>query len=354
MNEYHVRGTQLPEGVDAELWITDDGRLTHAPLERAEELAPPGGFLLPGLVDAHSHPSMDFSGRGLPSGVAELVAANLQDHLRAGELLIREIGSVVQRWEVPEDAPQPRIQRSGRFLAPRGRYLEILDGWTEPDEAVAVAIAQVVAGARWVKLIADWPGPGGDLTLNYPPEVLAAVVEAVHGGGARVSVHAPSAEAVRAAVTAGVDSVEHGNMADAEILATMAERGTALIPTIAFLEGFAEQVQETPLGGAVAEGLERSSATLRDAQRLGVPVLTGTDALPFGSVALEIDALVRHGMEPVAALASATTTARAFLGEPGLDEGAPADLLVYRRDPRDDPDVLRSPEVVMFGGVRIA
>jgi imidazolonepropionase-like amidohydrolase len=345
----HLSATVLPEGDDVrDLWVVDD-RLTFESQPDAEELAAAGGFVLPGLVDCHSHPSMDFSGRNLPFGDTELVASNLRDHLRAGELLIREIGSAVHSWSVPEGTEMPRIQRSGRFLAPRDRYFPILDGYTEPNEAVTVAIAQVESGVRWVKLIADWPGQDG-FTLNYPPEVLAAVVAAVHERNARVSVHAPSAIGARAAVEAGVDSVEHGNMTPAGVLASMAERGTALIPTVAFIEGFAVQAAGTPMGDGIAEALANTRSVLVTAERLGVPVLAGTDALPFGSVPLEIDALVRHGLEPATALAAATTAARAFLGEPGLDEGAPADLLVYRHDPREDPALLRSPEIVMFGG----
>ena len=352
MSTLHLSATVLPEGDDVrDLWVVDD-RITFEPQDGAEELAPPGGFVLPGLVDCHSHPTMDFSDRNLRPGSTELVMANLRDHLLAGELLIREIGSVVGSWSVPEGTEMPRIQRSGRFLAPKGRYFPIVNAYTEPNEAVAVAIAQVESGARWIKLIADWP-EGDGFTLNYSPDILAAVVAAVHERNARVSVHAPSEIGVRAAVEAGVDSVEHGNLVTEDVLATMAERGTALIPTVAFVEGFAPQAAGTPMGKALADGLANTRSTLVVAERLGVQVLAGTDALPFGSVPLEIDALVRHGLQPSTALAAATTTARAFLGEPGLDEGAPADLLVYRHDPREDPALLRSPEIVMFGGRRI-
>lgn len=352
VSSLHLSATVLPEGDTVrELWVVGD-RLTFEPQDDAEELAPAGGFVLPGLVDCHSHPTMDFSDRNLRPGSTELVVANLRDHLRAGELLIREIGSVVGSWSVPEGTEMPRIQRSGRFLAPKDRYFPIVDAYTEPNEAVTVAIAQVEAGARWIKLIADWPDEEG-FTLNYPREVLAAVVAAVHERNGRVSVHVPSEIGVRAAVEAGVDSVEHGNMASQDVLALMAERGTALIPTVAFIEGFVVEAAGTPIGDGAAEGLANTRSVLLAAERLGVQVLAGTDALPFGSVPLEIDALVRHGLQPATALAAATTTARAFLGEPGLDEGAPADLLVYRHDPREDPALLRSPETVMFGGQRI-
>ncbi len=296
---------------------------------------------------------MDFSGRGLTPGSTELVSANLTDHLRAGELLVREIGSVVERWSVPAGIDTPRVHRAGRILAPRDRYFDILDVTTEPTEALAVASEQAGAGVKWVKLIMDWPGSTG-LTLNYPPEVLAAVVEAVHERGARVGIHAVSNEAVGAGVDAGVDSVEHGCMADEDQLRRMAAAGTALVPTIAFLEGLAPQAVGTPMEEPAAEALRNTPNLISMASRLGVTVLAGTDALPFGSVPLEVEALQRYGMDPDAALAAATTTARAFLGEPALDDGAPADLVTYAVDPRNDPAVLRSPTSIVFGGERIA
>lgn len=350
---WHVSATPLPGGdAPRDLWVVD-GRISFAPVADAEELVAPGGFVLPGLVDAHSHPSMDFSGRGLAPGSSELVAANLSDHLRAGELLVREIGAVVEHWTLPENAAQPRIHRAGRILAPKNRYFDILDANTEPEDALRVASEQADAGVRWVKLIMDWPGTS-DFTLNYQTEVLAAVVEAVHARGGRVGIHAVSNEAVGAGIDAGVDSVEHGPFADEGQLAQMASAGVALVPTIAFMEDWAPHAAGTPMGAAVAAGLENLPTVIRAAQRLGVTVLAGTDALPFGSVSLEVSALQRFGMDPDEALASATTTARSFLGEPALDDGAPADLVTYAVDPRNDPEVLRSPDSIVFGGRRIA
>lgn len=352
-NAWHLSATPLPGGdAPRDLWIVN-GRISFSPVDGAEELVPVGGFVLPGLVDAHSHPTMDFSGRGLAPGSPELVAANLADHLRAGELLVREIGAVVGSWTIPEGSAQPRVHRAGRILAPADHYFDILDAYTEPDQAVASAIAQADAGVRWVKLIMDWPGSAG-FELNYPVEVLTAVVQAVHERGAKVGIHAVSHEAIGAGVDAGVDSVEHGPFADEAQLRRMASAGIALVPTVAFLEGFARQSVGTPFGPPTAAAMENLPSVLRAASRLGVSVLAGTDALPFGSVPLEIAALQRHGMDPEAALASATTIARAFLGEPSLDEDAPADLVVYSTDPRNDPEVLRSPEAIVFGGNRIA
>ena len=75
---------------------------------------------------------------------------------------------------------------------------------------------------------------------------------------------------------------------------------------------------------------------------------------PPGSIWREVAALQGTDLDPARALAAASTTARAFLGEPALEEGAPADLVLYERDPRNDPEFLTRPSLVMFHGDRVA
>ena len=95
---------------------------------------------------------------------------------------------------------------------------------------------------------------------------------------------------------------------------------------------------------------ERFRALLPRARALGVPVLAGTDLLPPGGVAYEVAALHELGLSPTDALAAASTAARAYLGYPALDDGAPADLVLYPSDPRDSPELLLGPSLVMLGG----
>jgi imidazolonepropionase-like amidohydrolase len=87
------------------------------------------------------------------------------------------------------------------------------------------------------------------------------------------------------------------------------------------------------------------------AARLGVALLAGTDTV--GTVVDEVRQLVDYGLEPVDALRAASTAARAFLGEPGLDDGAAADLVTFDDDPRDDPGVLARPAAVVLNGRRV-
>jgi imidazolonepropionase-like amidohydrolase len=101
----------------------------------------------------------------------------------------------------------------------------------------------------------------------------------------------------------------------------------------------------------------RRYATVRDAYDAGVPVYAGTDAggsLPHGQVAAEVAELVAAGLPAAAALSAATWGARAWLGRPGLDEGAPADLVVYEADPREDVRVLAAPRRIVLRGAVVA
>jgi imidazolonepropionase-like amidohydrolase len=93
--------------------------------------------------------------------------------------------------------------------------------------------------------------------------------------------------------------------------------------------------------------------TVRAAYDAGIPVFVGTDAggsLPHGLVAAEVQELVTAGLPPLHALAAATWSARAWLGRPALDEGAPADLVVYDTDPREDVRVLAAPRRIVLNG----
>src|SRR5579884_2422671 len=168
---YRLRATLLPEGDRAvDLWVAD-GRLTFAPQDGAEELAPAGGYALAGLVDCHAHLTLDAGNTGLPLGSAELVAANRRGYLDAGVLLLRDIGAVSDATlGLPAGDGLPRVQPAGRFLAPPGGYFGIQQETAAADLA-QVAVQQVAGGARWVKIIADWPHDG-----------TGALVDLAHGG----------------------------------------------------------------------------------------------------------------------------------------------------------------------------
>ena len=355
---YHLRATLLPDGDQpCDFWIRDR-RITFVPVDGGEDLAPPGGFVLPSLVDCHVHLTLDFADSGLPAGSPALVDANLRGHLAIGTFVVRDMGAVSDATQRLSDEGRPRVYHAGRLLAPPGRYFGIQRD-TKSDELVEVATREAKAGARWVKIIADFDESGDLLngTPNYPQEILNAAVKAVQGVGARVAVHAVSSAGIDAGLNAGVNSIEHGTGMSEHQLEEMAARQIAWTPTLVIAPGAAAMCRER--GGkraadAVLGGFENAGRMVPVAARLGVTILAGTDMYPPGSIWREVAALQGTDLDPARALAAASTTARAFLGEPALEEGAPADLVLYERDPRNDPEFLTRPSLVMFHGDRVA
>jgi len=338
-----IRGRRLPDGDVVDLYADGD-RWTDDAVPGADLVAE--GWLLPGLVDAHTHPGAESPGEPLDE---ELLRADLQQHLRAGVTLLRApglAGDPPAWFGQAEDLP--RAVHAGRWIAQPGQFF---DGWARhaaPDDLPRIAAAQARASG-WAKLIGDW---GLDDAV-VPPDVLRAVVEAVHAVGGRVAVHSQRAEGGAAAVSAGVDSLEHGMCLDPALLAEMARRGTALTPTLAVLTSSLAQVRARPdsprrnwfLGGAEVHG-----QLAADAADAGVTLLAGTDSRPPGRIADEVRALARAGVSPHVALGAASWTARTYLGLDGLQPGAPADAIVYDIDPRNQLDQLEAPRAIILRG----
>jgi imidazolonepropionase-like amidohydrolase len=349
VTSFRVAATVLPDGGGrAELW-TRDGRLTTTPQPDAEDL--PGRYVLPGLVDAHAHLTIDMSGTGLPTASDDLVRANLQAHRANGVLLVRDIGRVRDEPLRPAE-DDPDLRQAGRFLGPENGWVPALHQPTPPERLLDTVTAQLATGIEWVKVIGDWKH-GTEIRQNYDSALLREVAALAHAGGARFALHATAADACRAAVEAGADSVEHGCALDDDAIATMADRRVAWTPTLSAVT-FPPPPDATPEQRQRRQDwLDNLRERLPRAVALGVPVLAGTDTAAHGSVAAEVALLVEFGVDPVAAIRAATTTAREFLDAPSLADGTPADLVTFEQDPREDPAVLRSPAAVLHRGVRV-
>jgi imidazolonepropionase-like amidohydrolase len=160
-------------------------------------------------------------------------------------------------------------------------------------------------------------------------------------------------------VEAGIDCIEHGTGLTEETIPLLAERGVAVVPTLVNIASFpaiadAGEARFPAYAKHMRELHERRYATVSAAREAGVPIYVGTDAggsLPHGLVASEVAELVATGMSARQALDSACWAARAWLERPGLEEGTPADLVVYPADPRVDPAVLAHPTAVVLRGV---
>ncbi|MFE6613745.1 amidohydrolase family protein [Amycolatopsis sp. NPDC057786] len=341
-----VRGRALPDGEYVDLYADGD-RWTADPVPGAELVAE--GWLLPGLVDAHTHPGAEEPGDPMDE---EILRADLDRHVDAGVTMIRSPG-------LPGEPPEwfgaepglPRAVHAGPWIAQHG---EFFDGWgrrATHAELPALA-AEQAKRTGWAKVIADWE-TGDDAV---PSDVLTAVVEAVHAVGGRLAVHSQHAAGGEAAVAAGVDSVEHGMWLDPAYLSEMAARGTALTPTLSVFQAALGRVrdrEDTPRKRWFVGGAEAHPALVVAAAEAGVKILAGTDSRPHGGVGDEIRALAEAGLRPHDALAAGSWAAREYLGLPGLVPGAPADAVVYAEDPRQDLGQLAHPVAVVLRGVRV-
>jgi imidazolonepropionase-like amidohydrolase len=405
----HVRGTVLPEREERSLWI-DGGVLREDPVAGADTVAD-GGWLVPGLVDVHTHPGAERPGDPFDESVLQ---KHLADHAAAGVLLIRAPGAAARIPGWAHDAEGlPRVRSAGPWLATPGRFFP---GWGRhvseaelaraavEEAAAALEAAQDAApagrgpettpGSRpaavatsaapsttaapvaapppsttaapvaapppgtapvsgWCKIIGDW-------AWDEPPvplAVLREVTSAVHAIGGKVSVHAQTAAGCAHAVAAGADSLEHGMHLDSGLLDQMAAQGTALVPTLGAFAASAFRVRAGdpgPRRDAYLAGWAAMPPTARAAYEAGVTVLAGTDTHPCGTVAEEVERLISAGLPWEAAVGAASWSARAWLGLPGLTDGAPADLVVYDEDPVAHPDVLHHPRLIILRGQILA
>jgi imidazolonepropionase-like amidohydrolase len=353
---FHLRGPVLvgPEEVRPEAWVVG-GRLTFERPTAPGDVTEIAGWVLPGLVDAHCHVGLDRQG-GVDAATQEDQATTDRD---AGVLLIRDAGSPVDTHWIDGRDDLPVIVRAGRHIARSHRYLRNYGQEVEPDELVAAVRYQAGRGDGWVKLVGDWiDREVGDLAPCWPAEALAAAIAAAHAAGARVTAHCFGEDCLPDLLAAGLDCIEHASGLTDATRAEAARRGVPIVPTLVNIDNFpsiaASAEDKFPAYAAHMRALhERRHANVRDAYDAGVPVFCGTDAggsLPHGLVAQEVAQLHAAGLPAPAAVDAACWSARAWLGRPGLTEGAPADLVAYPADPIEDVAVLASPGTVVLRG----
>jgi imidazolonepropionase-like amidohydrolase len=355
----HLRAVLLPDEDEVDLWVDEDGLVRREPVPGAETVHR-GGYAVPGLVDAHCHVGLDAHG-GVPVDVQEEQILADRD---AGALLLRDAGAPVDTRWIDDRADLPRLVRAGRHIARPKRYIRDYGEEIEPDQLVDEVARQAARSDGWVKLVGDWiDRDAGDLTPLWPADVAAAAIARAHEAGARVTAHCFGEQSVAELVAAGIDCIEHGTGLTDDVVAEMAERGTALVPTRVQLDnfpGYADAGEARfPLYAAHMRALHaRCDETLRSAYDAGVPIYVGTDAggvLPHGLVGREVLALHEQvGLPAATALAAATWAARDWLGYPGPQEGESADLVLLDEDPRGDLTVLQRPVRVLLRGRVVA
>lgn len=214
-------------------------------------------------------------------------------------------------------------------------------------------------GDGWIKLVGDWIDRGvGDLAPLWSDDVLKAAIDTAHAHGARVTAHVFGDEAMPGLIKAGIDCIEHGTGLTDETIALMLEHGTVLVPTLINIfdnfPGIADAAKRYPTYAAHMRDLyARCPERIAAAVDAGVPIYAGSDAgtmIAHGRIVDEVEALTKVGMSATDALGAACWDARRWLGRPGLDHGAPADLVCYTQDPRQGPGVLSRPDLVILRG----
>jgi len=356
----HIEGQVLvgPEDARPSVWVTD-GRVTYAgPSLPGADVQTLRGWVLPGLVDAHCHVGLDSRG-AVERSRTETQARTDRD---AGALLLRDAGSPADTRWIDGRGDLPRIIRAGRHLARPRRYQPGYAHEIEPGELTAYVRQEARRGDGWVKLVGDWiDRERGDLSPLWPRQALTEAVAAAHEEGARVTAHCFGEESLRDFAAAGTDCIEHACGLDEETTATFAAQGIAIVPTLVNIATFpriaeAARAKFPTYSEHLVDLHDRRYRTVARARDAGIPVYVGTDAggtLPHGLVAQEVFELTRAGLSPTEAIAAGAWAARSWLGRPGLQEGAPADLVVYDTDPRADVRALAHPRHIVLRGARV-
>ena len=340
--------------------------------------------VLPGLIDAHVHltigwpPKLDQS-----DAAATLVALeNARKTLTAGFTTVRDLGAASEAIFVVRDAI-----RQGRFDGPRilaaGDIISVTNGHGHGDilvpasggfdafhasgicdgpfECRKAVRTQIMHGADVIK-IATTKGGNDPRLAAAPPEMMddeiAAAVATAHAAGIKIAAHAHSTAGVDAALTGGVDSVEHGGFLDKDSIALFKKNGTYLVPTMVVLNSLqANYERSDPKTQAITRGfLENMPNNIGAAYRAGVPIAFGTDAgvTPHGKQALEFLWYRKIGMTPGDVLRTATVNAAKLLGldkEIGtIEAGKQADIIATDGNPLDDVTTLQNVTFVMTAG----
>jgi imidazolonepropionase-like amidohydrolase len=346
--------------------------------EGAKMIELPGTTLTPGLVEGHSHILLhsysetswtdQVSREGLALRVARAVN-HLRDTLQAGFTTVRDLGTegagyadVELKQAVNQGiVPGPRVLATTRAIVATGSYQpKFIPEWSVPqgaeeadgvDSLTRVVRDQIGRGADWIKMYADYRwGPLAGSRPTFSLEELKLAVETAKSAGVPVVVHANTAEGMRRATLAGVETIDHGGEGTPEVFKLMAEHHVALCPTITAGAG------PWPPANPNSPAAQRKKESFKAALAAGVTILNGSDVgtFPHGENAREIEAMVAYGMPTLDALKSATSTAARVLHMEkqigAVKPGLYADLVAFDGDPTKDVAALRRVKFVMKNG----
>lgn len=348
----------------------------------AEVIELPGATLLPGLIEAHSHVTLHpydetrWADQVVRESLEERTiraVAHAEASLVNGFTLLRDLGAegAGQADISLRDAiaagivPGPRLLVASLAIVATGSYAPGPRGYawnieipiaaqeaTGPDEMRRAVREQIALGADWIKVYAD---TRSDLPAPTVEE-LEAIVDEASRTGRRVAAHASTPEGMRRAVLAGAATIEHGFGGTSEVFNLMAEHDVALYPTLSAVAANEEYAGRFTPGGTPSARILQVLDVFRLARRAGVRIGLGSDVGVFdhGDSRLELDWMVRGGMNLTEALQAATIVNARILGmdqEVGsIAPGKLADLVAVSGNPADDLSALGDVILVMKAG----
>ena len=328
-----------------------------------QEIGLGGAYLLPGLLDAHTHlDSRSEARRALESGVTTVRSASVGSYK---DVTLREL---VREGYIEG----PDVLAAGVFITPElGDSVladpalgEFIDGVNTPESLRELVRINLSHGVDFIKTRGTERAGLPDTDprkQTYTEEQLRVIVETAAARDVPIEAHAHGDEGGRAAVLAGVRSIEHGTYLSDETLELMRERGTFLVPTYRTVVDLIEPGGDYDDPVLMVRGmhmLPRVAQTIRRAREIGVKVVTGADTsygpMSVTRISHEIAAFVELGMSPLEAIQSATLVAaelfriesRTGAVEPGLE----ADLIVVQGNPLEDIVALQDVVVVISNG----
>jgi imidazolonepropionase-like amidohydrolase len=357
-------------------------KISASPDARTIDL--PNATLMPGMIEGHSHLFLhpynetswndQVTHESFALRTARATAHALKT-LQAGFTTIRDLGTEgagygdVGMKEAIEQGiiPGPRMIVVTRAIVARGSYgpklsteLDLPQGAQEAsgiDEIVSAAREQIGKGADWLKLYADYRwGKGEPSRPTFSEEEMAAAVKAAHSAGRPVAAHAISAEGMRRAIMAGVDTIEHGDDGTPEVFRLMKSKGVAFCPTVAAGDAVSQYQGWKKGSDPEPERIRKKRESMKAARDAGVTFIMGGDVGVFahGDNAREMELLVHeYGFSPLEVVRQATSgNAKIFhLDDRGrIAPGLLADLISVSGDPSKDVGALRQVRLVVKGG----
>jgi imidazolonepropionase-like amidohydrolase len=344
-----------------------------------------GQTLLPGLIEGHSHLLLhpynetSWNDQVLKEPLALRVAratAHAKRTLLAGFTTTRDLGTegagyadVGIKQAIDQNIiPGPRMLVATRALVATGSYgphlaavEDLPQGAQEADGVDGIIKAvreQLGHGADVIKVYADYRwGPGGTAQATFSQEELTLIVQTARSAGRGVVAHASTAEGMRRATLAGVETIEHGDGGTPEVFKLMKQRGVALCPTVAATDAISQYQGWKKGQGPDPERVTDKHRAVQAARQAGVALVVGGDVgvFPHGDNAREVELLVQdYGYPALDVLRAATSgNARIFhLADRGrIAPGLLADLVAVEGDPTQQVQTLRKVRLVLKGGV---